>query len=90
MYTDSISSFPFVPNSQSIGDCECVRFNGKVCVPIFNYYIKSRTHRITGKIDIDWSQTLRKKARGTDDCDLGRVQEVRQDHVVTKKGVVST
>jgi hypothetical protein len=67
-----------------------VQFNGKESVLIFKYYIKSCTYRITGKIDIDWSQTLRKKARGIDDCDLGRVQEVNQDHVVTKKGLVST
>lgn len=48
------------------------------------------TYRITGKTDIDWSQTLRKKARGVDDCDLGHVQEIKQDHVITRKGLVST
>jgi hypothetical protein len=33
---------------------------------------------------------LRKKARGVDDYDLGLVQEIKQDHVITRKGLVST
>ena len=31
---------------------------------------------------------IKKEARGLNDADLGEVQEVRQDNVITKSGVV--
>lgn len=37
---------------------------------------------------IDWDKTIKKEARGIDDYDLGEVQEVNDQFVVTKKGVV--
>ena len=37
---------------------------------------------------IDWEQIIKKEARGLDDYDLGEVQEVNQDVIITKKGVV--
>jgi hypothetical protein len=37
---------------------------------------------------IDWEKVIKKEARGLDDYDLGEVQEVNEDIVVTKKGVV--
>ncbi len=37
---------------------------------------------------IDWSDTVKKEARGTDDSDFGEVQEVGQNYVVTQKGLV--
>ena len=37
---------------------------------------------------IDWENVIKKEARGLDDYDLGEVQEVNEDIVITKKGVV--
>ena len=37
---------------------------------------------------IDWETVIKKEARGLDDYDLGEVQEVNQDVIITKKGVV--
>jgi hypothetical protein len=37
---------------------------------------------------IDWDEVVKKEARGTDDYDLGEVQEVTSEFVLTQKGVV--
>ena len=37
---------------------------------------------------IDWENVIKKEARGLDDYDLGEVQEVSEEIVITKKGVV--
>ena len=37
---------------------------------------------------IDWDKVIKKEARGLDDYDLGEVQEVNGEFVVTKKGRV--
>jgi len=37
---------------------------------------------------INWDEVLKKEARGLDDYDLGEVQEVNEDVIVTKKGTV--
>jgi hypothetical protein len=37
---------------------------------------------------IDWDKVIKKEARGIDDYDLGEVQEINEQHVITKKGVV--
>ena len=37
---------------------------------------------------IDWDKVIKKEARGLDDYDLGEVQEIDQERVITKKGVV--
>ena len=37
---------------------------------------------------IDWDKIIKKEARGLDDYDLGEVQEVNEDVIVTKKGTV--
>jgi hypothetical protein len=37
---------------------------------------------------IDWSQVLKKEARGKDDDDLGEVQEIRQENAITKVGLI--
>ena len=37
---------------------------------------------------IDWAKVIKKEARGLDDYDLGEVQEVNEDIVITKKGIV--
>jgi hypothetical protein len=39
-------------------------------------------------LNINWDEVLKKEARGTGDYDLGEVDEVQSDTVVTKKGVV--
>ena len=38
--------------------------------------------------NIDWADVIKKEARGINDADLGEVQEVRQNIVITKAGVV--
>jgi hypothetical protein len=37
---------------------------------------------------IDWEKVIKKEARGIDDYDLGEVQEINEQQVITKKGVV--
>lgn len=37
---------------------------------------------------IDWEKVIKKEARGLDDYDLGEVEEVDEEHVITKKGIV--
>ena len=37
---------------------------------------------------IDWTDVIKKEARGINDADLGEVQEVHQDNVVTKASIV--
>ena len=37
---------------------------------------------------IDWNDVIKKEARGINDADLGEVQEIRQENVITKAGVV--
>src|SRR6478735_3353250 len=46
---------------------------------------------ISNSIDsnINWDDVIKKEARGLDDADLGEVQEVNNDNVLTQKGVVS-
>lgn len=39
-------------------------------------------------LNIDWNEVIKKEARGLKDDDLGEVQEVRGDVVITKVGVV--
>jgi hypothetical protein len=39
-------------------------------------------------LDINWDKVLKKEARGIDDYDLGEVDEVQSDVIVTKKGIV--
>lgn len=38
--------------------------------------------------DIDWNQVIKKEARGKDDDDLGEVQEIIQENVITKVGLI--
>ncbi len=37
---------------------------------------------------IEWKDVIKKEARGLNNADLGEVQEVTQDNVITKSGVV--
>lgn len=38
--------------------------------------------------NIDWNDVIKKEARGLKDDNLGEVQEVREDVVITKVGIV--
>jgi hypothetical protein len=37
---------------------------------------------------IDWTLVLKKEARGIGDADLGEVQEIHLDNVITKVGLI--
>jgi hypothetical protein len=39
-------------------------------------------------LNINWDEVLKKEARGVGDYDLGEVDEVQSDTIVTKKGIV--
>ena len=49
---------------------------------------KDEAHAYKHSETIDWEKVIKKEARGLDDYDLGEVQEVNEDIVITKKGVV--
>lgn len=36
-----------------------------------------------------WSDILKKEATGIDDCDLGEVQQIGTDFIVTEKGIIN-
>jgi hypothetical protein len=38
--------------------------------------------------EIDWSDVIKKEARGINDLDLGEVQEVTDDKVIVQKGII--
>jgi hypothetical protein len=39
-------------------------------------------------IDIDWKDVLKKEARGSNDIDLGEVQEMINDKIIVQRGVI--
>ena len=36
-----------------------------------------------------WSDLLRKKASGIDECDLGEARDVQEEFIVTEKGIIN-
>lgn len=38
-------------------------------------------------VRINWSDVIKKEARGTNNYDLGEVQEISEDYVVTERGL---
>jgi hypothetical protein len=42
----------------------------------------------TNNFNIDWTDVIKREARGSDGYDFGEVQEVSTDYVVTEKGLV--
>ena len=44
----------------------------------------------TPNTNIPWDEVIKKEARGIDDYDLGEVQEVTSENVLTQKGLVNT
>lgn len=47
-----------------------------------------RTLLLMSTNSINWTDVIKKEARGLNDADLGEVQEVSTDFVITKAGVV--
>jgi hypothetical protein len=39
-------------------------------------------------ININWTDIIKREARGSDGYDLGEVQEVSTDYIITEKGIV--
>jgi|RhiMethySRZTD1v2_1073278.scaffolds.fasta_scaffold1034344_1 uncharacterized protein (TIGR02271 family) len=44
----------------------------------------------TTNTNIPWDEVIKKEARGIDDYDLGEVQQVTSEYVLTQKGLVNT
>ena len=40
--------------------------------------------------NIPWNEIIKKEARGINDADLGKIQDVGSDSIVTKKGIINT
>ncbi|HEX2407215.1 MAG TPA: YsnF/AvaK domain-containing protein [Nitrososphaeraceae archaeon] len=40
--------------------------------------------------NIPWNEIIKKDARGINDVDLGKIQEVGSDSILTKKGIINT
>lgn len=40
-------------------------------------------------LDTAWSDILKKEATGIDDCDLGVVQQIGTDFIVTERGIIN-
>jgi hypothetical protein len=43
---------------------------------------------MSGNLNINWSDVIKKEARGSINYDLGEVQEISEDYVITERGVV--
>ena len=39
--------------------------------------------------DIRWEDVVNKEAIGIDKCDLGKVQQIKDDTIITEKGVIN-
>ena len=39
--------------------------------------------------NIRWEDVLKKEAIGIDKCDLGKVQQIKDDTIITEKGVIN-
>jgi hypothetical protein len=40
-------------------------------------------------VNTAWNDLLRKKASGIDDCNLGEIQDVQAEFIVTEKGIIN-
>lgn len=43
---------------------------------------------MSNNLDINWSDAIKREARGLNDYDLGEVQEISEDYIVTERGMV--
>lgn len=39
--------------------------------------------------DIRWQEVLNKRAIGIDKCDLGKIEKINDDTIITKKGLIN-
>ena len=39
--------------------------------------------------NIRWEDVLKKEAFGIDECDLGKVQQIKDETIITEKGVIN-
>ena len=39
--------------------------------------------------NIRWEEVLKKEAIGIDKCDLGKVQQIKDDSIITEKGIIN-
>lgn len=44
---------------------------------------------MANNLNINWSELIKKEARGLDDLDLGEVQEISEMMVITEKGLAN-
>lgn len=44
--------------------------------------------KISMILNTEWNDLLKKKSSGVDGCDLGEVQEIQEEFIVTEKGFV--
>jgi hypothetical protein len=54
----------------------------------WNQYKKCRGSMIMNQ-DIKWQEVLNKRALGIDKCDLGKVEQINDDMITTKKGLIN-
>lgn len=43
---------------------------------------------MSNNLKINWSDAIKREARGVNDYDLGEVQEISEDYIVTERGMV--
>lgn len=43
---------------------------------------------MTDNLNLNWEEIIAKEARGINDADLGEVEGIIEDYVITKKGIV--
>jgi len=43
---------------------------------------------MSNNLNINWSDAIKREARGVNDYDLGEVQEISEDYIVTERGMV--
>jgi hypothetical protein len=77
--TDNYNLFPLRWEIQGSIFGTCAAFQSLYEMLLYEVYMNET---------IDWDKVIKKEARGLDDYDLGEVQEVNEDIVKTKKGVV--
>jgi hypothetical protein len=61
-----------------------VYYNGYILCNIISFVSYSNKEE-----GLDWNDIIKKEARGTNDEDLGEVQEVGDSYVLTKKGLIN-
>jgi hypothetical protein len=43
---------------------------------------------MSDNLNINWSDVIKKEARGINDYDLGEVQEISEEYIIAERGVV--